>query len=248
MKFKDPFGTIYMLKSILILAIGLISWFIFTRIQKLRISGISNLRDLPKENVLFVSNHQTYFADATAINHGFHLARNRSGKNVKYPFYLFPPFVTSYYVAARETMKQGGILPYLFTYAGAILVRRTWRAKGEEVNRQVFPEDQKKIIKALGAGWVLTFPQGTTKPFSPPRKGTARIIQISDPIVVPVVVEGFRKGFEKKGLIVKKKGMPISVEFKTPRKYSNLTIEEILRDIMKEIGQLKGFDSASLQG
>ncbi|HEY0732088.1 MAG TPA: 1-acyl-sn-glycerol-3-phosphate acyltransferase, partial [Chitinophagaceae bacterium] len=32
-------------------------------VNKLRISGTEHLKNLPKTNVLFVSNHQTYFAD-----------------------------------------------------------------------------------------------------------------------------------------------------------------------------------------
>ena len=34
---------------------------------------------------------------------------------------------------AKETMKKGGLLPFLFSYAGAILVSRTWREKGKEI-------------------------------------------------------------------------------------------------------------------
>lgn len=244
MKLRDPFGNIYFLKGILVVVFGTISWYVFARMQRIRFSGLKNLESLPKSNVLFVSNHQTYFADVTAINHGFNMMKNRSRANLKYPFYLFPPFVTSYYVAARETMKKGGIIPFLFSLAGAITVRRTWREKGKDVKRQVNPEDQQKIVKALGAGWVVTFPQGTTKPFSPPRKGTAKIILEADPIVVPVKVEGFRKGFEKKGLWVKKKGMRLLVAFKEPRKYTNMAVEDILMDIMEEIDQARGLSPA----
>ena len=246
MKIKDPFGNIYFFKGILVLVFGLSSWYVFTKVQKLKFKGLSYLKGLPKSNVLFVSNHQTYFADVTAINHGFHLSRKKNGKGTRLPFYLLPPFVTSYYVAARETMKGGGILPFLFSLAGAILVRRTWREKGKEVQRSVNPDDQNKIVKALKSGWVVTFPQGTTKPFAPARKGTAKIIQEANPIVVPVKVEGFRKGFEKKGLMVKKRRMPLQVEFKEPRNYDGQDPDKILIDIMEEIGQAKGLHPSLL--
>ncbi|MCB0473201.1 MAG: 1-acyl-sn-glycerol-3-phosphate acyltransferase, partial [Flavobacteriaceae bacterium] len=59
------------------------------------------------------------------------------------------------------------------------------------------------IGKALDDGWVITFPQGTTTPFKPIRRGTAFIIKEYQPIVIPVVIDGFRRSFDKKGLQVK---------------------------------------------
>ena len=49
--------------------------------------------------------------------------------------------------------------------------------KGEDVNRQVKMSDVSKIGIALNDGWVITFPQGTTTPFKPIRRGTAHIIK-----------------------------------------------------------------------
>ncbi len=51
---------------------------------------------------------------------------------------------------------------------------------------------------------VITFPQGTTKSFKPVRKGTAHIIKQYKPIVVPIVIDGFRRSFDRKGLRTKK--------------------------------------------
>ena len=61
----------------------------------------------------------------------------------------------------------------MFTLAGALTVKRTWRAEGKEVRRGLDPSDTRKIERALSSSWVITFPQGTTKPFAPARKGTA---------------------------------------------------------------------------
>ena len=61
------------------------------------------------------------------------------------------------------------------------------------------PRDVQKITTAIENGWVITFPQGTTKPFMPGRRGTAKIIKEYEPIVIPVVVEGFRRAFNKEG-------------------------------------------------
>ena len=42
--------------------------------------------------------------------------------------------------------------------------------------------DISNINKALNDGWVITFPQGTTTPFKPIRKGTAHIIKHYNPL------------------------------------------------------------------
>ena len=89
-------------------------------------------------------------------------------------------------------------------------------------------------------GWVINFPQGTTKAFAPGRKGTVRIIQDTDPIVIPVVLDGFRRAFDKKGLVPKKKGVKLSVTFKQPLKIDfSKTKEEQMQQVMEAIEQTK---------
>jgi hypothetical protein len=124
-------------------------------------------------------------------------------------------------------------------YGGAITVERTWRAKGEEVNRSVNPDDTKNIGVALEDGWVITFPQGTTKPFKPIRKGTAHIIKQYKPIVVPVVIEGFRRSFDKKGLRIKKRNTLQSMEIKAPLEidYENDSVDKIVEQLEYAIEQ-----------
>ena len=114
-----------------------------------------------------------------------------------------------YFVAAKETMRSG-ILPRILAYAGSISIERTW--KGKDVKRQVKLGDISKIGTALDDGWVITFPQGTTTPFKPIRRGTAHIIKTYKPIVVPIVIDGFRRSFDKKGIFIKKRGILQSME------------------------------------
>ncbi|MFT2598356.1 hypothetical protein ACMWP3_26240, partial [Escherichia coli] len=64
-------------------------------------------------------------------------------------------------MAAEETMN-GSLISRLFKMAGALTVKRTWRAKGEEVNRNRDESNTQKIDQALNKSWVITFPQGTT--------------------------------------------------------------------------------------
>ena len=133
-------------------------------------------------------------------------------------------------------------LTKLFTLAGAITVKRTWRSDGGEVRRGLDPGDTRKITRALEKNWVITFPQGTTKPFAPGRKGTAFIIKQNKPIVVPVIINGYWRAFNKKGLQFKKKGTKLTVTIKEPMHIDfEDTTENILEKIMDAIEQSKKF-------
>ena len=126
--------------------------------------------------------------------------------------------------------------------AGALTVKRTWRTEGAETRKGLDPSDTRKIERALSDNWVITFPQGTTKPFAPGRKGTALIIKRNKPIVVPVIISGFWRAFNKKGLKFKKKGTPLSVTFKEPLKIDyDAPAEEIMKQVMDAIEQSKEY-------
>ena len=108
------------------------------------------------------------------------------------------------------------------------------------MRRGLDPSDTRKITRALKDNWVITFPQGTTKPFAPGRKGTAFIIKQTRPIVVPVVISGFWRAFNKKGLKFKKKGSQLTVTFKKPLQIDyDASSEHILAQVMDAIEQSK---------
>lgn len=240
--FYDAFGHWYFIKRFLIFIFGVVSYRRYNGFNKLKISGTENLKNLPDKNVLFVSNHQTYFADVFAMYHVFCSVQNGYENSIHNPVYLLNPVVDMYYVAAKETMNKG-ILTKIFAYTGAITVKRTWRNAGKDVNRRVDLNEIENIIKALEHGWVITFPQGTTKAFAPGRKGTAHLIMEKKPIVVPVVIDGFRRSFDKKGLIVKKTGIEQSMRFKAPLQFDweNENKNTILARIMDAIEQSEKF-------
>lgn len=210
-------------------------------INKIKIEGTEHLRNLPRNNVLFVSNHQTYFADVITFIHIFCAVKWRKINKLGIPYYLLNPFTNVFFVAAEETMN-GSFLSKLFKMGGALTVKRTWRAEGKEVNRNREESDTQKIDQALNRSWVITFPQGTTKPFAPGRRGTAHIIKNNQPTVVPVVINGFWRAFNKKGLAFKKKGSLLSVRFKEPMiiDYTQ-SVEEILDQVMEAIEQSKNY-------
>jgi 1-acyl-sn-glycerol-3-phosphate acyltransferase len=143
-----------------------------------------------------------------------------------------------YYVAAKETMKSG-LLPRIMAYAGSVSIERTWRENGLSIKRQVKMSDISNIGIALNDGWLITFPQGTTKPFKPVRKGTVHIIKKYKPIVIPIVIDGFRRSFDKKGLMIKKKGILQSMIIKEPLKidFEKDSVDNILEQIQYSIEQ-----------
>lgn len=219
--------------------VGVFSYPGLAIVNKLNISGTEHIENLPKKNVLFVSNHQTYFADVITFLHIFCAVKWRKRNRLGVPYYLLNPFTSVYYVAAEETMKSSWI-SRLFTLAGALTVKRTWKKDGNEARRGLDPSDTRKIERALSSAWVITFPQGTTKPFAPGRKGTAYIIKHCKPTVIPVVISGFWRAFNKKGLKFKKKGTLLSVKFKPALEINyDAPAEEILAQIMNAIEQSK---------
>ena len=239
---RNPFGQVLIIKKWLIRYMGFMTHRRYRGFNELQIEGSSYIKDLPNANVLFVSNHQTYFADVVAMFHVFNASLSGRTDSIKNVGYLWDPKLNIYFVAAKETMKAG-LLPRIFAYAGSVSIERTWREKGQEINRKVKMSDISNIGIALNDGWVITFPQGTTKPFRPIRKGTVHIIKKYKPIVVPIVIDGFRRSFDKKGIRLKKKGILQSMEIKAPLEidYENESSESIIEKIEYAIEQHPSF-------
>lgn len=239
---RDVFGNILFLKKMLIRVFGAISHRRYRGFNELQIEGSEILRELPQSNVLFVSNHQTYFADVAAMFHVFNAALSGRVDNIKDIGYIWQPKLNVYFVAAKETMKAG-LLPKIMAYAGSVSIERTWREKGKDIKKQVKLSDVSNITKALNDGWVITFPQGTTTPFKPIRRGTAHIIKENKPIVIPIVIDGFRRSFDKKGLLIKKRGILQSMVIKKPLEidYEKDNVKDIVEKIEFAIEQHPSF-------
>ncbi|WP_435416335.1 lysophospholipid acyltransferase family protein [Polaribacter aestuariivivens] len=239
---RNPFGHILFLKKWIIRIFGLISHRRYRKFNNLQIEGSEIIRQLPDNNVLFISNHQTYFADVAAMFHVFNASLSGRDDSIKNIGYIWNPKLNVYFVAAGETMRAG-LLPKLFAYAGSVSIDRTWRSAGKDVNRQVKNSDISNISKAIKDGWVITFPQGTTTPFKPIRRGTAHIIKTCKPIVVPIVIDGFRRSFDKKGLNIKKRNVLQSMVIKKPLDidYENESVADIVSKIEYAIEQHPSF-------
>jgi 1-acyl-sn-glycerol-3-phosphate acyltransferase len=234
---RDPFGNPILFKRIVVMILGFITYNRLTVYNKTRITGTEYLEDLPEQGVLFLPNHQTYFMDVVCLYHIFFSVKWGFRNTLNYPLYLLAPRSNLFYVAASETMKNDGLLPRVLAQAGAILVNRSWRAEGVDVKREVDLAAVEKIGKGLKFGWVISFPQGTTRAFAPLRKGTAHLIKGENPIVVPVRINGFRRAFDKKGLLWRKRNTTLTVEFREPIRFAaDATTEEILTRLQHEIG------------
>lgn len=235
---RNPFGHILFIKRWLIRILGAMTHRRFKGFNELKIEGSEIIKDLPENNVLFVSNHQTYFADVVAMLHVFNASLSGRVDSIKNIGYLWKPKLNIYFVAAKETMSAG-LLPKILAYTGSVSIERTWREKGKEINRQVKMSDVNNISVALEDGWVITFPQGTTKPWKPIRRGTAHIIKQNKPIVVPIVIDGFRRSFDRKGLRIKKRNILQSMVIKEPLEidYENERVEDIVEKLQFAIEQ-----------
>ena len=241
MTILDRLKHIRIFRSLIYGVVGIFTYPGLALFNTVEIEGTENLKELPHKNVLFVSNHQTYFGDVIAFVHIFCAVKWGKFNKLGIPYYLLNPFTNVFFVAAEETMNSSW-LTRLFKLGGALTVKRTWRAEGEDVNRDRDVFDTQKIDIALSKSWVITFPQGTTKPFAPGRKGTAHIIKNNEPIVVPVVINGFWRAFTKKGLTFKKVGTPLTVRFKPVLEIDyNSSVEVILDQVMDAIEQSKEY-------
>lgn len=238
-KWLEKFKETRFAKAFVYFIVGSVSYPGLAIINKLHIKGTENLENLPKENVLFLSNHQTYFADVITFLHIFSAVKWHKRNKLGFPLYLLNPYTRVNYVAATKTMKSTW-LTRLFTWAGAITVRRAWNPEAGEKRKGLEVADTRQIGNALKKNWVINFPQGTTKPYAPGRKGTAFIMKQFQPVVIPVTIDGFSRAFDKKGLKLRKTGTVLTVNFKKPLQYSpDESLDDIMWKVMSAIEQLK---------
>ena len=231
---KNIFGQYLIIKKAIIRTIGVLTHKTFNN-KRFNIQGTTILNEIPKHNVLFISNHQTYFYDVIAMLHVFNASVNGRRDSLKNILYLLKPKSNIYFIAALETMKAS-VISKILSYAGSILIKRTWREAGKEITRNIRSKDFDNIIKALNDGWVITFPRGTTDNSKPVRSGTAHIIKSTNPIVIPVKIDGFGDVFERNSLKIKNKTMPFSIKFGNALKFNDdESIESITNQIEKII-------------
>ena len=235
--FFERLRYVKFVRKIVYVIIGSLSYPGLAIINRIKITGTEHIKNLPKHNVLFVSNHQTYFMDVIAFLHIFCAVKWRKQNKLGIPFYLLNPFTRVYFVSAEDTMKKS-FMSRLMATAGALTVKRTWVEQDKTVRKGLSLSDSKKILKALERNWVITFPQGTTTPFAPGRKGTAFLIKQSRAVVIPIVIKGFNIAFHKKSLKLLKKGTEISVSIKPPLaiNYED-SLDDILAQVMDAIEQ-----------
>jgi 1-acyl-sn-glycerol-3-phosphate acyltransferase len=152
----------------------------FSLLNDICVEGDEHLADLPRRNVIFLSNHQTYFMEAIAF---FDLVYVRHQLPLEDPVLRFS--------AAEETMKKN-LLTKLLNLAGGVTFKRSFRDAGADVHRPVDLAGFERVKHAIRTGWLLHFPAGTTKSGAPLRAGVARLLHDTKALAVPVRVDGFR--------------------------------------------------------
>jgi 1-acyl-sn-glycerol-3-phosphate acyltransferase len=150
-------------------------------LNDVHVKGDELLPELPRRNVVFLANHQTYFMEALAF---FDLVY------VRYQFPLEDPVLR--FSAAEETMKKS-LLTAVMKLAGGVTFKRSFRDAGADVQRPVDLGGVTRVQESIREGWLLHFPAGTTKKGAPLRAGVARLLHQTRAVPVPVRVDGFRR-------------------------------------------------------
>jgi 1-acyl-sn-glycerol-3-phosphate acyltransferase len=149
-------------------------------LNDVHVEGDEVLKDLPRRNVVFLANHQTYFLEALAF---FDLVY------VRYQLPLENPILR--FSAAEETMKKN-LLTKLMALVGGVTFRRSFREGGVDVQRPVDLDGVARVEQAIHDGWLLHFPAGTTRKGAPLRSGVSRLLHNTKAVALPVRVDGFR--------------------------------------------------------
>jgi hypothetical protein len=149
-------------------------------LNDVHVEGDEVLPELPRRNVVFLANHQTYFMEAIAF---FDLVYVRHQLPLEDPVLRFS--------AAEETMKQN-LFTALMAWAGGVTFKRSFREGGADIRRPVDLDGVVRVKEAIREGWLLHFPAGTTKRGAPIRSGVARLLHDTRAVAVPVRVDGFR--------------------------------------------------------
>ena len=150
-------------------------------LNDVQVEGDGVLKTLPRRNVVFLANHQTYFLEALTF---FDLVY------VRHQFPLEDPILR--FSAAEETMKKN-LLTKLMTLAGGVTFRRSFREGGVDVQRPVDLDGVARVEEAIRDGWLLHFPAGTTKKGAPLRSGVSRLLHNTQAVALPLRVDGFRE-------------------------------------------------------
>lgn len=242
---RNLFGQYVLIKKLIMSTVLVCFYPIFRFHNPLTVRGSERIESLPSSGVLFVSNHQTYFTDVISLHQIFSATKAGYRNTTRGLRYLLRPTDSLYYVAASETMASG-IVPRILAYGSSISIQRSWREGDKSVVRDLDVGGIDNIGKALSDGWVVTFPQGTTRPFAPGRIGIGHLIRQFRPLVVPVVVDGFSRAFGKTGLNFRNPGLPVSVQIKAPLELDyDAPADVLVAQIMDAIEQTEAYNPGS---
>ncbi|MEY4050223.1 MAG: hypothetical protein RL262_1057, partial [Bacteroidota bacterium] len=103
MTILDRLKHIRIFRSLIYGVVGIFTYPGLALFNTVEIEGTENLKNLPHKNVLFVSNHQTYFGDVIAFVHIFCAVKWGKFNKLGIPYYLLNPFTNVFFVAAEET-------------------------------------------------------------------------------------------------------------------------------------------------
>lgn len=114
---RNPFGHILFVKKFLIRIFAVLTHKRYRGFNDLQIEGSEIIKSLPNTNVLFISNHQTYFADVVAMYHVFNASLSGRQDSIKNLGYIWQPKMNIYYVAAKKPCKREYCLEFFLMLA-----------------------------------------------------------------------------------------------------------------------------------
>ena len=172
--------------------------------NKVEIKGMKVVQALPSTNVMFVSNHETYYMDVILMCQALWNSNGRLSINKDL-----------YFVAAEETALKSPLLRHL-DFTGCVPLKRQWKHDGEEIQRERDEGAIDNMAQVLKRGWLINFPTGTVDPSAIIRPGLAKFLKHHRPIVVPVQLSGVRKSYGKTGFVTRTFNNKMKVSFSEP--------------------------------
>lgn len=102
----EKIKNLKLVRSLIYTTVGAFTYPGLTMFNKMKIEGMEHLENLPRKNVLFVSNHQTYFADVIAFLHIFCAVKWRKKKKIRLALLSVESFYKRTFCCRRRNDEQ----------------------------------------------------------------------------------------------------------------------------------------------
>ena len=116
MNFYERLKHVRIVRSLVYSVVGAATYSGLAFYNKIHIEGTEHLKKLPKQNVLFVSNHQTYFADVMSFIHIFCAVKWRKKNKLGIPFLSAQSFYQCIFCCSGGNHERELSEPFIQTW------------------------------------------------------------------------------------------------------------------------------------